>query len=78
MASIIKRLGKGGPVRSTGRKSCPDFLELDDGDIIVIGEDVTNEMKDKLALEASCADYEKIVKVPRDLFISLKGEIPEC
>jgi len=27
---------------SAGRKSCPDFLELDSGDFVLIDEDVTN------------------------------------
>lgn len=45
MIKIVRRIGKGGkngPVKSSGRKSCPDILELEDGDFLVIGTDVTN------------------------------------
>lgn len=79
MIKIVRRIGKGGkngPVKSSGRKSCPDILELEDGDFLVIGTDVTNEYKDNLTLEAACADYEKIVKIPRIVLLTAKEDIP--
>lgn len=78
MYKIVKRLGVGGGKNSAGRSSCPDILELDNGDFLVIGTDVTDEMKNNLSLNAKCADYEKIVKIPRYILISAKEDIPEC
>lgn len=74
---IIKRLGIGGGGESSGRNSCPDILELEDGDYIVIGTDVTDLMKHNLSLGAKCADYEKIVKIPRYILTSAKKDILE-
>lgn len=74
---IIKRLGIGGGGDSSGRNSCPDILELDTGDYIVVGTDVTDVMKDNLSLGAKCAEYEKIVKIPRYILTSAKKDIME-
>ncbi|MCX8074878.1 MAG: hypothetical protein N2749_04750 [Clostridia bacterium] len=78
MSQIIKRLGKGGNDNSSGKSSCPDILEIDTGDFIIIGTDVTEKMKNSLPQDASCADYEKIVLIPRKLLLSAKEDIPNC
>lgn len=78
MYKITRRLGIGGIAESSGRNSCPDILELESGDFLVIGTDVTEEYQDNLSLNAKCASYEKIVKIPRKILTSAKEDIPSC
>lgn len=55
--------------------ACPDFWLLDDGDVAVIGTDIT-ALANELPPEAGCAPHERIVKVPWALFIAAKANIP--
>jgi hypothetical protein len=67
---------KGGTRGSTGRNSCPDFFELDNGDFALIGTDVTDQMKTALPDDAVCGEHERIVVVRRDVITSAKNDIP--
>lgn len=73
---FARRLGGSGaglPCRSTS--GCPDIWELTDGDFAVIGTDITLHA-DQLPLSAGCAPHERIVKVPRELLVRAKSDIP--
>lgn len=72
---IIRRLGEGATA-STGRSSCPDFFELDNGDFAIIGQDMTEKLRSALPPDASCGENERIVVVPRIIITSAKQEIP--
>jgi len=48
--------------------ACPAIFELDDGDFAVIGAEVTEGMKPHLPKGSGCADYERIVRLPRATF----------
>jgi hypothetical protein len=67
---------------STGEKACssghtcPDVLELDSGDFAVIGTDITAESA-SLPSGSGCGTHERIVRVPRDLLIRIRSQIPE-
>jgi hypothetical protein len=50
---------------SGGGHSCPDILELDDGDIAVIGRDITALAITSLPGDAGCDIGERIVRIPR-------------
>lgn len=54
---------------------CPAILKLDDDNILVIGDDVTDEYKDKLDGLASCGPNEKIVKIPSDILTSIDQDV---
>lgn len=56
-------------------QGCPDLWELEDGDIAVIGIDITEAAEGKLPATASCGSDERIVRVPRDVIISAQGDI---
>ncbi len=51
--------------------------ELDSGDFIVIGRNVTSELQDRLPTTASCGPDEQIVWVPRKTLVLAKSDIPE-
>ena len=72
---IVRRLGKGVKA-SSGRKSCPDFFELDNGDFAIIGQDMTEKLRAALPADANCGENERIVVVPRIIITSAKQDIP--
>ncbi|MFN7139808.1 MAG: hypothetical protein ACK4UN_10755, partial [Limisphaerales bacterium] len=60
-----------------GCSGCPDIWELDDGDFAVIGIDIT-ESKVDLPPSAGCGPDERMVRVPRKIFLRAKADIPDC
>lgn len=51
--------------------ACPAVLEDENGDIIVIGTDVTEKIENLVDFNAGCASNEKIVKIPRKVWESI-------
>jgi hypothetical protein len=72
---FLRRLG---PNRREcqGGYSCPDILELHGGDFAVIGSDITNEAMDALPSGSGCGPGEKIVRVPRQILVLARPDIP--
>jgi len=58
--------------------TCPDIFELSDGTFAVIGTEATEALKSKLPADASIADYERIVIIPREIMIDAKTDIPDA
>jgi len=72
MVKAVRRLA-GGPNASNGKNTCPDFLELEDGNFLFVGTDVTNETKKTSPLGVKCAAYERAIIVPRSVVMSGKN-----
>lgn len=64
------------PAACSGGRSCPDILELQNGDYAVIGTDITLVASPQLPSGAGCGDGERIVQIPRALLVQAKSEIP--
>ena len=62
---------------SRGLLGCPDILEMDNGDFVVIGEDITGDAAAHLAFGANCGADERIVRIPRKTLILAKRDIPD-
>jgi len=62
--------------RTAALNNCPDIWELTTGDFAVIGIDITDEAKPDLPSSASCGPDERIVRLPRNLLLNAKGDIP--
>ena len=62
--------------KSSGCDGCPDIWELDNGDFAVIGIDITDVAKAELPPTAGCGRDERIVRLPRNVLVSAKGDIP--
>jgi hypothetical protein len=76
--SVVRRIGV--PPRERGSStdiSCPDILELDDGQFLVIGSDVTDIARDRLPSDAAIAPYERAVLVTRATLVRAKADIPD-
>ncbi len=61
--------------KCVGLNGCPDFWELSNGDIAVIGIDITTDCADRLPPSAGCGPDERIVRVPRSVVLAAKQDI---
>jgi hypothetical protein len=60
------------------RPSCPDILEFTDGQIGVIGIDVTAEYEGRLPEGFGVGENERLVVIPRGMLIAAKPDIPDA
>lgn len=60
--------------QSVGCNGCPDIWELDNGDIAIIGADITNSAA-SLPASASCGPDERIIRIPRQTLLLAKVDI---
>jgi hypothetical protein len=65
------------PKFCTSGRTCPDVLELDSGDFAVIGADITAESLPLLPAGSGCDSHERVVRIPRELLVRIRSEIPE-
>lgn len=56
---------------------CPDILEMADGSFAIIGIDITEQAKVAMFPTSSCGPDERVVKVPRELLVNAKADIPD-
>jgi hypothetical protein len=76
--SVVRRLGVAPRERGSSTDiTCPDILELDDGQFLVIGTDVTDEIRDRLTADSAIADYERAVLITRQTLVRAKDDIPQ-
>jgi hypothetical protein len=61
--------------KTQSANGCPDIWELSDGDFAVIGPDIT-ELASLLPATAGCGPDERIVRLPRRIFVGARSEIP--
>ena len=76
---FVKRLGPdphANGAQSAGCQGCPDIWELDTGDFAIIGLDMS-DMTGKLPPSASCGPDERMVRVPRNVLVAAKRDIPD-
>ena len=76
---FLRRLGPdphAGGVRTIALRGCPDIFELESGDFAIIGIDITDSAAPKLPQSAGCGPDERIVRIPRNLLVEAKADIP--
>jgi len=79
-ANFRRRLGRsmrelGGTANTDG---CPDLWEMDNGDIAVVGRDVTAAYADRLPADVTIRGDERLVLIPRYLLAAAKPDIPDA
>jgi hypothetical protein len=79
-ASLLRRLGKSPAAlgNTGGRDGCPDIWELENGDVAVIGRDLTAAYRDRLPASVRVADDERLVIIPRSTLVAAKADIPDA
>ncbi|GAA0504095.1 hypothetical protein GCM10011581_25550 [Saccharopolyspora subtropica] len=79
-ASFSRRLGKSAAEldKTGGRTGCPDIWELDNGDIAVIGRDLTESYAPRLPDGVTIAPDERLVVIPHVMIVAAKEDIPDA
>jgi hypothetical protein len=79
-ANFCRRLGKSAHELGTtgGNASCPEIWELDNGDIAVIGTELTSAYAGRLPADVRVDPGECLVVIPRSTIVSAKADIPDA
>lgn len=78
-ASFSRRLGKSPRELGTtnDRPACPDIWELSNGDIAIIGRDLTRNYIGQLPDDVSVQDDERVVVIPGITLRAAKADISD-
>ena len=76
--TFLRRLGKSPRELgvTTDNADCPDMWELENGDVAVIGRDLTGSLGRQLPAGVSIGADERLVVIPRSMLIAAKPDIP--
>jgi hypothetical protein len=79
-ATFARRLGKtaaelGG---SDDDRQCPDIWQLDNGDIAIVGRDLTVAFADRLPADMRIGADERLVVIPGNMLAAAKPDIPDA
>ncbi|MEV7870971.1 hypothetical protein AB0P17_33845 [Streptomyces sp. NPDC088124] len=79
-ALFSRRLGKTAQElgHSQDDDDCPDIWQLDNGDIAVIGRDLTAAYSSHLPTGVSLAADERLVVIPGNMLSAAKKDIPDA
>lgn len=79
-ALFERRLGKTAQElgNSQDKEDCPDIWQLDNGDIAVIGRDLTADYSASLPSGVSLAADERLVVIPGNMLSAAKEDIPDA
>ncbi|MGP3987602.1 hypothetical protein [Streptomyces sp. 3N207] len=79
-ALFLRRLGKSAAElgNSDEEEKCPDIWQLDNGDIAVIGRDLTDDYGSRLPNGVSLGSDERLVVIPGNMLSAAKADIPDA
>jgi len=81
-AQLKQRWGKAAidlePPQTGADPGCPDIWELDNGDVAVIGRDLTAAYAARLPDGVTIAHDEKLVIIPRATILAARVDIPDA
>lgn len=79
-AEFSRRWGKSSHElgNTSGDGSCPDIWELANGDVAVIGQDLTEAYLDRLPHGVSVDPGERLIIIPRSTILAAKVDIPDA
>ena len=78
-AALSRRLGRCAAElgQTSGGSSCPDIWELDNGDIAIVGRDLTAAYAGRLPGDMTVASDERLVVIPRAMLVAAKPDMPD-
>ncbi|MEC3995498.1 hypothetical protein VSR01_18980 [Actinacidiphila sp. DG2A-62] len=79
-ALFVKRLGKSAAElgNSEEEDDCPDIWQLDNGDIAVIGRDLTEHYGSRLPQGVTLRADERLIIIPGNMLSAAKADIPDA
>jgi hypothetical protein len=63
---------------TNGKQGCPDIWELSNGDVAVIGRDLTDVYAERLPDGTTVVHDERLVVIPRSTIVAAKRDIPDA
>jgi hypothetical protein len=73
---FLRQLGGNGANLCEGGYHCPQILEMTDGAFAVVGPDITEEAIPVMLPGPGVGPTERVSRVPRQVFIAARAEIP--
>ena len=75
-----RRLGKSAAElgQTNATPKCPDIWELDNGDVAVVGRDLTTSYRERLPEGVHIGIDERLVVIPRTMIVAAKPDIPDA
>ncbi|MGW5053473.1 hypothetical protein [Actinokineospora sp. NPDC004072] len=70
--------GDGDAASTSSKQGCPDIWQLSNGDVAVIGRDLTEVYRTRLPADVSVGDDERLVVLPGAMVIAAKPDIPDA
>ncbi|MEU5023344.1 hypothetical protein [Streptomyces milbemycinicus] len=79
-ALFVRRLGKSAKELGTTKDEdgCPDIWELGNGDIAIVGRDLTDAYAARLPADVTIASDERLVVIPGSMLRSAKPDIADA
>lgn len=79
-AEFVRRLGRSAAElgSSDDDNKCPDIWQLSNGDIAVIGRDLTSDYAMRLPAAVALGAGERIVVIPGSTLSAAKADIPDA
>jgi hypothetical protein len=79
-ASFKRRMGKSADEldKTNNNETCPDIWELDNGDVAVIGRDLTRTYTGRLPCGVNVGRDESLVVIPGVMLRAAKMDIPDA
>ncbi|MGW2329160.1 hypothetical protein ACWC5C_25855 [Streptomyces sp. NPDC001700] len=79
-ALFVRRLGKTAQELNTSDddEDCPDIWQLDNGDVAIIGRDLTAAYADRLPHDVRIGQDERLVVIPGVMLSAAKQNIPDA
>ncbi|MCU4745616.1 MULTISPECIES: hypothetical protein [unclassified Streptomyces] len=79
-ASFARRLGKTAQElgNSEDEEKCPDIWQLDNGDVAIIGRDLTTAYDSRLPAGVRLGPDERLVIIPGNMLSAAKPDIPDA
>ena len=73
---FLKRLGQNATQNCEGGHYCPQILEMIDGDYAAVGMEITKEAVANMLPGPGVGPNEGVVRIPRNVMIAARAEIP--
>lgn len=79
-ALFVRRLGKSAAElgNSKDEDECPDIWQLSNGDVAVIGRDLTDDYQAYLPGGVNLGTDERLVVIPGNMLSAAKADIPDA
>jgi hypothetical protein len=79
-ASFLRRLGRSAAELGNSKddEDCPDIWQLDNGDIAVIGRDLTAVYGSRLPSGVTLGADDRLVVIPGNMLSAAKADIPDA